>query len=99
MSHALPALPYAINALEPHISQETLEYHHGKHHQAYVTKLNELIPGTEYEQMSLEDIIRKARWRPLQPGSTGLEPHVLLALPEPERWWRARWRTRRRHQP
>lgn len=60
MSHALPALPYAINALEPHISQETLEYHHGKHHQAYVTKLNELIPGTEYEQMSLEDIIRKA---------------------------------------
>jgi len=60
MKHELPQLPYAMNALEPHISQETLEFHHGKHHQAYVNKLNELIPGTEFENLPLEDIIRKS---------------------------------------
>jgi len=60
MTHELPALPYAKNALEPHISAETLDYHHGKHHQAYVTNLNNLIPGTEFESMSLEDIVKKA---------------------------------------
>ncbi|MDZ7802997.1 superoxide dismutase [Thiohalophilus sp.] len=60
MKHELPDLPYPKNALEPHISAETLEYHHGKHHAAYVNKLNELIPGTEFEDMSLEDIVKKA---------------------------------------
>jgi Fe-Mn family superoxide dismutase len=60
MAHTLPDLPFAKNALEPHMSAETLEYHHDKHHQAYVTNLNNLIPGTEYETMSLEDIIKKA---------------------------------------
>ncbi len=60
MVHELPALPYAMDALEPTISKETLEFHHGKHHQAYVTNLNNLIPGTEYEDMSLEDIIKSA---------------------------------------
>ncbi len=60
MEHKLPELPYAMNALEPHISQETLEYHYGKHHAAYVANLNKLIPGTEFENASLEDIIRKA---------------------------------------
>lgn len=60
MAHTLPALPYAIDALAPHISQETLEFHHGKHHNAYVTNLNNLIPGTEYENLSLEEIIKKA---------------------------------------
>lgn len=54
----LPALPYAKNALEPHISENTLNFHHGKHHQAYVTKLNELIAGTDLENKSLEDIIK-----------------------------------------
>ncbi|MGL5177392.1 MAG: superoxide dismutase [Fe], partial [Aeromonas veronii] len=54
----LPALPYAINALEPHISQETLEYHHGKHHNTYVVNLNNLVPGTEFEGKSLEEIIK-----------------------------------------
>jgi len=49
-----------MNALEPHISAETLEYHYGKHHRAYVTNLNNLIKGTEFENASLEDIIRKA---------------------------------------
>jgi Fe-Mn family superoxide dismutase len=60
MAHELPALPYDKNALEPVISAETLEYHHGKHHQTYVTNLNNLIPGTEFENMSLEDIIMKS---------------------------------------
>lgn len=57
MAFELPALPYAKNALEPHISQETLEYHHGKHHNSYVVNLNNLVPGTEFEGKSLEEII------------------------------------------
>jgi Fe-Mn family superoxide dismutase len=60
MQHQLPDLPYAADALEPHISAETLEFHHGKHHRAYVTKLNELIAGTEYEDLPLEEVIRTA---------------------------------------
>jgi len=60
MAHQLPELPYAKNALEPHISAETLEYHYGKHHATYVTNLNNLIPGTEFENLSLEDIIKKS---------------------------------------
>ena len=60
MTHALPPLPYPKNALEPYISAETLEYHYGKHHQAYVTNLNNLIAGTEFENLPLEDIIRKS---------------------------------------
>ena len=57
MSLTLPDLPYEKNALEPHISAETLEFHHGKHHNAYVTNLNKLISGTPHEQNPLEDII------------------------------------------
>ena len=60
MKHELPALPYANNALEPFISAETIEYHYGKHHQTYVTNLNNLIAGTEFENLSLEDIVRKS---------------------------------------
>ncbi|MGM0554188.1 MAG: superoxide dismutase [Pseudomonadota bacterium] len=60
MAYELPDLPYAKNALEPHISAETLEYHHDKHHATYVTKLNGLLPGSEFENASLEDIIKKA---------------------------------------
>ena len=60
MIHELPALPYAMNALLPHISAETLEYHYGKHHKAYVDNLNKLIPGTEFETLTLEEIIQKA---------------------------------------
>ena len=55
-----PELPYALNGLEPHISQETLEYHYGKHHAAYVEKLKGLVQGTEFESAPLEDIIEKA---------------------------------------
>ena len=60
MEHQLPALPYAKDALAPHMSAETFEYHYGKHHQAYVTNLNNLIKGTEYENLDLEAIIKKA---------------------------------------
>ena len=60
MKHELPNLPFSNDALTPHISVETLEYHYGKHHQAYVNNLNKLIPGTEFEKMKLEEIIRKS---------------------------------------
>lgn len=58
MSFELPALPYAKNALEPHLSAETLEYHYGKHHNTYVVNLNNLVPGTEFEGKSLEEIVK-----------------------------------------
>ena len=61
MEHTLPALPYAKDALAPHISAETLEFHYGKHHQAYVTNLNNQIKGTELEDAPLEAIVRKAQ--------------------------------------
>jgi len=60
MSYTLPELPYAKNALEPHISEETIEFHYGKHHQAYVNNLNALVPGTEYEGLSVEEIVKKS---------------------------------------
>jgi superoxide dismutase, Fe-Mn family len=60
MEHTLPPLPFDKNALAPHMSEETLEYHYGKHHQTYVTNLNKLIPGTEFENLSLEEIVKKA---------------------------------------
>ncbi|MDA8094231.1 MAG: superoxide dismutase [Fe] [Betaproteobacteria bacterium] len=60
MEHKLPELPYAMDALQPHISRETLEYHYGKHHQAYVNNLNNLVKGTEFETQGLEDIIKKS---------------------------------------
>ena len=94
MEHKLPELPYAKKALEPHISAETLEYHHGKHHATYVSNLNNLIRGTEFEEMSLEDIIMKSSgglfnnaaqtwnhsfyWKSLKPGGGG-EPTGALA--------------------
>ena len=94
MAHQLPDLPYAKNALEPHISAETLDYHHGKHHQAYVTNLNNLIKGTEFETLSLEEIIQKSSggifnnaaqvwnhtfyWNSLKPNGGG-EPSGALA--------------------
>jgi Fe-Mn family superoxide dismutase len=60
MEHTLPPLPYPIDALAPAYSKETLEYHHGKHHKAYVDKLNELQKGTEFERMGLEEIVKKS---------------------------------------
>ncbi|WP_255429236.1 superoxide dismutase [Ramlibacter albus] len=61
MEHTLPPLPYPIDSLAPHYSKETLEYHHGKHHKAYVDNLNKLQVGTEFENMPLEDIVRKSQ--------------------------------------
>ncbi|EGM77504.1 superoxide dismutase [Rheinheimera sp. A13L] len=61
MAFELPALPFAKDALLPHISPETLDYHHGKHHNAYVVKLNSLVEGTEFAGKSLEDIIRTSQ--------------------------------------
>jgi Fe-Mn family superoxide dismutase len=94
MAIELPALPYDRTALEPHISAETIDYHYGKHHRAYVDNLNKLIPGTEFESMALEDIIRRAQgavfnnaaqvwnhtfyWNCLKPGGGG-EPSGALA--------------------
>ncbi|STX27612.1 superoxide dismutase, iron [Legionella beliardensis] len=60
MAFTLPPLPYAMDALAPHISRETLEYHYGKHHNAYVTNLNKLIADTEFADLSLEEIIKQS---------------------------------------
>ncbi|GAB2523759.1 superoxide dismutase [Microbulbifer agarilyticus] len=60
MAHVLPELPYAMDALQPHISQETLEYHYGKHHKTYVDKLNGLLDGTPEADKSLEEVIKSS---------------------------------------
>jgi Fe-Mn family superoxide dismutase len=65
VKHELPPLPYAMDALQPHISSETLEFHYGKHHQAYVNNLNNLTEGTEFAGSSLEDIIANAPVGPI----------------------------------
>ena len=94
MEHKLPELSYAKDALAPGISAETIEYHYGKHHKAYVDNLNKLILGTEFERMSLEEIIKKASgsvfnnaaqdwnhsfyWNCLSPKAGG-EPTILVA--------------------
>lgn len=94
MAFELPALPYAKDALAPQISEETLEFHHGKHHKTYVDNLNSLIAGTEFEGQSLEEIIKASTggifnnaaetwnhsfyWNCLSPNSCG-EPKSELA--------------------
>ena len=98
MAIELPPLPYDRAALEPHISGETLDFHYGKHHKAYVDNLNKMIAGTEFADMPLEDIIRKAQGGDVQQRRAGLEPHVLLELPEARRRRRARRRAGRRDQ-
>ena len=101
MQHQLPPLPYAMDALQPHISKETLEFHYGKHHAAYVTNLNNLIKGTEFENLGLEDIVRKSSggifnnaaqvwnhtffWNSLKPGGGG-EPGGALAAAIKAKW-------------
>ena len=65
MTFELPELPYDKKALDPHISAETLDYHHGKHHATYVKTLNDLVAGTEHENASLEDVIKAADAGPL----------------------------------
>lgn len=94
MAFELPPLPYAKNALQPHISEETLEFHYGKHHNTYVTKLNGLIAGTDLENKSLEEIVKSSEggvfnnaaqiwnhtfyWHSLSPNGGG-EPEGALA--------------------
>ncbi len=94
MEHTLPDLPYALDALAPYISQETLEFHWGKHHRTYVTNLNNLIKGTEFENAPLEEIVKKSAggifnnaaqvwnhtfyWKGLNPNGGG-EPTGALA--------------------
>ncbi len=101
MEHTLPALPYAMDALAPHISKETFEFHYGKHHQAYVTNLNNLIKGTEFENLGLEDIVRKSSagifnnaaqvwnhtffWHSMKPNGGG-EPTGALAAAINAKW-------------
>jgi len=65
MAFVLPPLPYEMDALAPHISRETLEYHYGKHHQAYVTKLNDLVVGTPVENQTLEQVIKTSATGPI----------------------------------
>ncbi len=65
MKHELPELPFSENALEPHISAETLRFHHGKHHRAYVNEVNQLIRGTQFETAQLEEIVMTASDGPL----------------------------------
>ncbi len=69
MAFTLPDLPFSKDALKPHISPETLEFHHGKHHQTYVNKLNDLVKGTQWESRSLEEIIQSAEGGIFQNGA------------------------------
>lgn len=101
MAHTLPELPYAKDALQPHISAETIDFHYGKHHQTYVTNLNNLIPGTEFESLSLEDIVKKSSggifnnaaqiwnhtfyWHSLSPNGGG-EPKGALGAAITKQW-------------
>ena len=101
MEHTLPALPYAMDALAPHISKETFEYHYGKHHQAYVTNLNNLVKGTEFENLGLEDVVKKSLggvfnnaaqvwnhtffWSSMKPGGGG-EPRGALGEAIIRKW-------------
>lgn len=101
MEHQLPPLPYAVDALAPHLSAETLETHHGKHHRAYVTNLNKLIVGTEFENAPLVDIIRRSQggifnnaaqiwnhtfyWQSMSPQGGG-EPEGALATAIDAKW-------------
>ena len=89
MEHTLPALPYAIDALEPTTAKETLEFHHGKHHNAYVVNLNNLQKGTEFEAMDLESIVKKSSGGVCNNAAPDLEPHLLLELHEAQRRRRA----------
>ncbi|QBK05123.1 superoxide dismutase [Fe] [Hylemonella gracilis] len=101
MEHTLPPLPYAIDALAPHYSKETLEFHHGKHHNAYVVNLNNLQKGTEFESKTLEEIVKTSSggiynnaaqiwnhtffWNGMKPNGGG-EPTGALAAAINAKW-------------
>jgi superoxide dismutase, Fe-Mn family len=71
MSFQLPPLPYALNALEPHIDARTMEIHHGKHHQAYVTNLNNALAGTDAEKLTIEEICKNISKYPMPVRNNG----------------------------
>ena len=85
MPFTLPDLPFAKEALAPHMSAETLDFHHGKHHQAYVDKLNELVAQTDLAEAPLTEVIRacqrEGRQQAVQQCRPALEPQLLLAMP------------------
>ena len=88
MKHELPKLPYELDALEPYISKETLEFHHLKHHKTYVDKLNELVPWTEFENMTLEEIVKNAPAWPIFNNAGQVLNHTLYFLqftPQPNK--------------
>ena len=101
MEHTLPPLPYAMDALAPHLSKETFDYHYAKHHQAYVTNLNNLIKGTDLADATLEEIVKKSSggvynnaaqvwnhtflWNSMKPGGGG-EPSGALAAAIDAKW-------------
>jgi Fe-Mn family superoxide dismutase len=101
MQHTLPELPYAMDALAPYYSQETLEYHYGKHHNTYVQNLNKLQEGTEFADMDLESIVKNASggiynnaaqiwnhtffWNCMKPSGGG-QPKGLLATAIEKKW-------------
>ena len=101
MEHTLPPLPYAMDALAPHLSKETFDYHYAKHHQAYVTNLNNLIKGTDFAEASLEEIVKKSSggvynnaaqvwnhtflWNSMKPAGGG-EPSGPLAAAIDAKW-------------
>lgn len=78
MTYEMPKLPYANNALEPVISQQTIDYHYGKHLQTYVNNLNSLVPGTEFEGKTVEEIVAKTGWSYLQQCRTSTEPYIIF---------------------
>ena len=85
MAFELPPLPYAYEALQPYMSAETLQYHHDKHHKAYVDNLNKLLPGSGFEGKSLEDIVKASYGKNaggVQQCRPGLQPHPVLAVDE-----------------
>ncbi len=87
----LPKLPYEKNALEPYISAETLEYHYGKHHQAYVTNLNNLTAWTEFENMSLEEVIKKSSAGIFNNAAQVWNHTFYWNCLSPNAWWLANW--------
>jgi len=88
----LPKLPYDMNALEPSISKETLEYHYGKHHQTYVDKLNGLVDWTEFENMILEEVIKKSSWWMFNNSAQVWNHSFYWNCLSPNGWWNPEWK-------
>ena len=88
----LPELPYAQNALEPYISEETLEYHYGKHHQTYVTNLNKLTSGSDFDNDDLEDVIKKSDGWVFNNAAQIYNHSFYWNCMAPNAWWNASWK-------